>query len=258
MANTTCISIKSNKEPYLKCGCKVLVNDLCSRHSKQKKVQIWKEMIHPLMSHNDIDPISLDVIWKIKDKKKVLGDLREKNIFTYKTIISNQIFYRALNIDTMKRLLEAYDVPKCPFSNLPLSNNILNDAKQQIIKCKTSKHKYTKTETYKMNLSQIIDQFKECGYRDIQPQWLYDMSTQSILKWNYELYTISNNFRRDYPEFSMPDIDEYIDKDEKDHHRIVSNMVHICKANYMGVQMVISALAWTNYHVEIVYPELHQ
>lgn len=260
MGDSTCISIKSKKEPHIKCNCPVIHNNLCGRHLKQRNVKIWNnnDENNPLMSSNDIDPISLDVIWVIKNKTRVLADLKIHDIFTYSTQINNHTFIRSLSLKTINQLIKNYNIPRCPFSNLPLSNDTLNKAKLQILSSKPKKHKYTKNEKYKINLSKMIDKFQECGYPDVQLKWLYDMSTNDIIKWSYELDTIFINFKHDHPHLCTCDMDKYINKHERDCHKIVNNLYNLCNLHMMGVQIVISALAWSNYQVQNVYPSLQR
>lgn len=260
MDATTCISIKSVKEPHLKCGCKALRNNLCARHAKQKSVKIWNKdalEFNPLMSSNDIDPVTLDVIWTLKKKDtRVLGDLKKKDIFTYVTEVNNQTFIRSLNMMTMSNLLDNYEFPKCPFSNLPFSNIVLENAKKKITNAKQKKQKYTKVEQYRLNMANILDKFRECGYLDVRLNWLYDMSMDDVIKWNYEFIIIYNNFQNDFPDFSLGETSRYVNKYERNHHAIVSNLCNFCQINAMCVQIVITSLAWTNHSVHMVYPSL--
>lgn len=260
--DSNCISVKSKNDFFTRCNRKKVNNsDLCSIHVKQKKCILYDpNKLSPIDSCNDTDIVSLERIYYIENNVKILArEIKPNLLFSYKIDVCGQTFQRTLNILTMKCLIDSNHL-KDPFSNVPLPNEVIENAKEMIKILKLKSKKLTKTEQKNILFTNLIRKFEEIGYI-IQIDWLINMKKNDLIKWYNEVIYLWNDFRSEYIEIAItmyPALDLPKVAENKDFElNVLKLFSDITISNIMGIMIVLSALSFSNEKVKSHYPDIN-
>jgi len=260
-----CASIRSIKDPYHQCPgmCKGHPT-LCPRHSRAKKARLFdSNILDPLVSINDTDPVTLDKIWfEENGKKRLCRTMKPGQLFSYKTIVNGKEYQRTLLLTSIRDLL-AKKILTDPFTNEKFSEEFLAMAREKISLQFPAKTMSKKDRIRILNLS-IIDRFRNIGYI-INPDWVLEMRSVHVLGWYNEVSLLWNRFRQDtdpeyvnhvYPPGVLLPI-HYQNRISKDTLlMLLKNIDSFAGSHYMASMIAIHALAWVSNEVKIAYPDL--
>jgi hypothetical protein len=212
-----CHSVKSKKALYERCNKKTKDNhNFCHYHLKQNKKILYDiNTLNPLNSLNDTDIISLEKIYYLDGTKKILArEIKFEYLFTYKITVNNKEYQRTLNILSMKELIDSNILIE-PFSNVPFTSDIIEEAKKCISLLKIPKRKISLKEKKNILITKLVSKFENVGYI-IQTDWINDMNKLAYIKWYNEVIYLWKDFRNDnldlalhiYPNLDLPIIIE--------------------------------------------------
>jgi hypothetical protein len=255
MDNNKCKSVKNKRVLYEQCLNKISNNsEFCNYHYKQKNKKIYNtDTLNPLNSLNDIDIISLEKIHYYEGDKKVIArEIKPEYLFTYKITVNEKEFQRTLNILTMKDLIELNLLTE-PFSNVPFTSEIITDAKKVISLLKLPTKKITLKEKKNILINNLISKFETIGHI-IESKWIIQINKLGYIRWYNEVIYLWKEFKYDnadiaihiYPSLDLPII--------LDNNNYIINVLtlfnELSNSNYMGINIVFSALVWSQEHIK--------
>lgn len=263
MSSVLCKSVKSKREQFLRCPKKCKEgSDFCCVHSKQAKQILYNESsLDPLFSENDVDPVSLEQIFREDEKgKRVMTS--KCNLFTYIMESGGKRYQRTLQLSTLRDLFKN-NIRKDPFSNQTLPDEVVARALREISNSSLPKRRnFTHTEEHNIRINNIIDQFRNIGYL-IDPSYLSSNRKGFFMAWMNEANHLWMSFRRDNPDIaihvytngSLPYVHQSLSTREA-LKAVTQNLIEFMSQSVMGVMIVLSALAWVSQDVQRAYPEL--
>lgn len=261
-----CRSVKSKQNPFAQCSRCVnsaLSQHYCTVHSKQKNPQDFDiNLLNPLNCHNQCDPVTLENIWVDVDGKRQYGDIPKKRIFCYisespslKTSDGNpQKFQRGLEIDSMAMLLK-YEEPKDPFTNTPLSKDVIIKARQHIDEMGLKPIKHTDDDMIRGLLDDIIESWAVYGYainRDI----LETMTKPQVLKWLVEIEYMAKQNRIAIPLNARQITKMCQAKGKQMQIKSFTAIRDVCGYAPIASLTTLYALCWVNSAVANMFPDL--
>jgi len=214
---------------------------------------------------NDVDPISLEGIWEIRNNKKCLcKHVNPDQLFTYVTKIGDKSYVRCLFVKSMYGLLKCQGrvQPKDPFTNTNFSKSIIERANNVFKTLKIGNTKKTNKERIHMLIYDLVTLFGTHGYF-IDMSWIKSMNSYKLEEWIKEMNNIWRIFRNDFPEsatylYSEQNLPQFNTKTLSNQIEMFTWIIEFGKRNPMGVELIIKALAWTNQSIRNAYPYLIQ
>jgi len=256
-----CKSVKNKKVLYERCNKKTINNqDFCNYHLKHiNKIIYDSNTLNPLDSLNDIDIISLEKIYFMEGTKKVLArEIKPEYLFTYKITVNNKEYQRTLNILTIKDLIESNILIE-PFSNVPLTLDIINNAKKQISILKIPQKKISIIEKKKILINNLLSKFENLGYI-VHTEWVNAINRFGFIKWYNEVIYLWKDFRNENLELALhiyPNLDLPIIIENSNYIiNILTLFNELCTSNHMGTMIVFSGLVWSNENIKQHFPDI--
>jgi hypothetical protein len=296
-----CFSIKNKKTGYLmQCNNKIKKDNLCLKHYKSKKVIYIEDSIKEenkkiaikilnklkknirerylskisgpcykniLLSNNNIDIISREKLWCIKNKKKISNcEFDKLLIFSFKNKNKNKIW--CFNIISLKESIENnYKIN--PFTNKPFSKKILNKINKKINFLKKINYKFEKEELnikdkHILLKNEVFKKFDIMGlFLDIK--WFDNLNIFQLNNLYYELKSIWNAQKMYYNDYKKIIPEDIIFKDVRNLDRLkledkilekFDNFVTLgINENFrkMGGYIVIGAFSYISKEVKDIY-----
>ena len=253
-----CIAVKNKVSIYERCPHKALENsEFCKKHSKKTSTVYDPNVLNPLNSENEVDIVSLEKITITKNGVKVLAnEIKPNHLFTYLITVNGKVFQRTLSILTIKRLIETSYLIE-PFSQVPFPEQVIQRAKEMLLKLKFPNINKTIKEKINVNINRLITKFQEIGYY-INIDILAKMKKREFISWYYEFkdfyWKEFRNFNIDvaliiYPQLDIPNIELSI-------LAITDLMVELVSNSLQGVQLVLQSLAQVNKKIKELYSDL--
>jgi hypothetical protein len=255
-----CKCIRSTNNPFERCQRVAHKNGLCKSHEKQKKIIIFDpQILNPIYSENDTDPVSLEKIYEDNGKAKKLCQ-KPSMLFTYKMTSGNKVYQRTLQLTSLQNLINN-NILRDPFSNEPFTADVLENARREISRLPKTRNR-TKIEEQKIRMNSILDKFQRIGYL-INPLWVSSKRKNFFIAWINEVNVLWLNFRHDNPNLShvvynssvMENINFTVSAPDVIAN-ITTRLLEFMAHSLMGDMIVLSALAWISEEVKRAYPDL--
>lgn len=259
-----CSSIKSKRCPREQCT-NVVKGDgvLCSTHRRCKTPVLYTpspQTLDPLDSDNDTDPITLDKIYEVNKSGQKELCVSVNQLFTYTTEINGKQYQRSLLLTSMRDLIDNR-VQLDPFCNQPFTIETLEKAKELIQKYRIPSRVSSESEQHNIRINAMIDKFQSIGYI-IQVPWIIQPRKAFYLSWINEVQHIWTKFSRENPEMvpyiytgSLPHMSPLMTSRQVSRDTVIS-LLGFMSNSFMGVMIVLSALAWISRDVRQAYPDL--
>lgn len=216
-------------------------------------------MLNPLSSVNDTDPISLERIYSEGPDGLRRLALKPGQIFTYTMTEGGKSYQRSLELTTLRDLLRN-NIRTDPFSNKPFPEDILRRAMEKVQK--TCTRRISPSEAHNIRMNHILDHFTRVGYI-INPTVLRNDRKGFYTTWYNEVTYLWSQFKRDnpemaqhvYPPLTLPLV--HLNQSGKQLIKAVtSNLLEFMEHSFMCVMVVLSGLAWIVEDVRHDYPDL--
>jgi hypothetical protein len=259
---TRCLSIKSKKDLFSQCNLlKCADGDFCKKHSTQKQITLYNpNLLNPLNSLNDIDPLTFDKIYyEENNKRHMCRGIKISHLFTYKLNINDKFYQRTLTAESIKNIIDKGKLID-PFSQVEFPEEIINNAKSFLAKLKFKVAKLSPKMEQKLLIMNLIDFFAELGFI-IHVDWIEKLKKNHFICWNNEITHLWNNLRKDNLPLTQliyyqPNLPHY-DYEKKDYIKnLLSFFIDLSKTHVMGCMIVLSALSWISKDVKNAYPDL--
>jgi hypothetical protein len=258
-----CSSIKSKRCPHEQCTNTVKGEGVfCSTHQRCKTPVLYTpspQTLNPLDSDNDTDPITLEKIYEFNKGQKQLC-VSANQLFTYTTEINGKQYQRSLLLTSMRDLIDNR-VQLDPFCNQPFKSETLEKAKELIQQYRIPSRVSSEWEQHNIRINTMLDKFQNIGYL-IQIPWIVQQKKSFYISWINEVRHIWTKFSRDNPEMvpyiymgSLPHISPLMTSRQVSRDTVIA-LLGLMSNSFMGVMIVLSALAWISKDVRQAYPDL--
>jgi hypothetical protein len=146
-----------------------------------------------------------------------------------------------------------------PFSNVPFTPEIIQEAKKVISLLKLPIKKISLKEKKNILINNLITRFETIGHI-IEPKSIIQINKLGYIKWYNEVVYLWKEFKYDngdiathiYPNLDLPiilDNNNYI-------INVLTLLNELSQSNYMGINIVFSALVWSNEHIKQQFPNI--
>jgi hypothetical protein len=261
-----CQSVKNKTHRFEPCPQKALLGEkFCKKHANQKeKILFDPSVLNPLSSDNDCDPVLMEPIYKIIEdpKKGQVKKLASRSpLFTYIMESGGKSYQRSLYLTTIRDMMKN-NILIDPFSNIPLPEEVISQARKEISRKAPTSKRLSRSEEQSIRFTTILEKFQTIGFI-IDPIMVTRQGKHFYLEWYHEVQHFWNKFRYEYPDIAscvygsatITPVNPQASRPEVI-RQVTTNILQFMSLSDMGIMIVVNALAWVCEAVGRAYPDL--